>query len=95
MIHKAQEAFTATLIAAAVILIGLVSPGYAHENHQALGAGPGPEEPTEAVAPVTVGAAAPNEAVAVAHQNMADAHEMAAERHEQAADETGRSASVS
>lgn len=87
MRHKAQEAFTAAMIAAAVIFMAPVSPGYAHENHQALGAGPGSEEPAEAVAPAIASAAAPKEVVVNAHEGMANAHELGAEHHEQAADQ--------
>ena len=83
MIRKAQEAFTAAIIAAAVIVMAPASPGLAHENHQALGAGPGPEEP----APVTSVASASKEVLANAHENMAESHDMAAEHHEQAADQ--------
>ncbi len=88
MRRQAQEAFTAVLIAAALVFMAPMSPGYAHENHEALGAGPGPQEPAKMLAPALGSASAPKEGMADAHENMADAHEMAAERHEQAADKS-------
>jgi uncharacterized membrane protein len=61
----------------ALFALLLASPTLAHENHNQLGAGPGPE----AAAP-----AAPNPAAANMHESMAAGHEQAMEVHEHAAD---------
>lgn len=81
MLKKVQDGLTAALIAAAVIFMAPISPGLAHENHEALGAGPGPVEVVEDSPSGAKGI------VANAHENMAESHEMAAEHHEQVADE--------
>ena len=63
-----------------IILALLAAPAVAHENHNQLGAGPGPQK-VEAPAPAV---AAP--AVANIHEGMAMKHEAAATAHEEAAD---------
>lgn len=63
------------LLAVAAMTLG--TPVSAHENHNQLGAGPGPA--------VDV-ADAPDAAPANMHENMATSHEMAADVHEKAAD---------
>lgn len=65
--------------AAAMVLMALGSPGVAHEDHEELGAGPGPAK--EQVAPENSRAEA-----AWAHEGMAEVHEMATDAHEEAAD---------
>ena len=57
-----------------------VSPGLAHEDHDKLGAGPGPKIVEAQQVP------APMEGMANMHENMAAGHEMAADLHEEAAD---------
>jgi uncharacterized membrane protein len=82
---KVQTGLTTLLILFFMVMAAPIAPGFAHENHQALGAGPGPDEPVE------VNAAAqevPSSDTTVnIHGNLAEAHEMAAEHHEMAADE--------
>lgn len=76
-----------------IVLMGALalttgSGALAHKDHNALGAGPGPEVALQAnaAAPATH-ATPPPEETANMHEGMADAHEMAAEKHEEAADE--------
>jgi uncharacterized membrane protein len=65
----------------------IASPTAAHENHDQLGAGPGPKVAAAQPASAAQGTApAANAAVATSHENMAMNHEMAAEMHEEAAD---------
>lgn len=84
---KVQTGLITLMIAAVVIMTPIASPGLAHENHQALGAGPGPEEPVETAPAAQESTAAPHSAMANMHENMAEAHGIAAEHHEVAADE--------
>jgi uncharacterized membrane protein len=71
---------------AALLALSLAAPLSAHENHDQLGAGPGPKAVQSQAAEV---AAAPSpERAATLHENMAEVHQMAAERHEDAADQT-------
>ena len=63
--------------------LAVASPLSAHENHDQLGAGPGPKASHSQAAEA---AAAPSpERVATMHENMAEGHQMPAERHENAA----------
>ena len=71
-----------TLGAALTILIG--TPIYAHENHDELGAGPGPAV-EKAADPAAATKPAP--ALANMHENMAAAHEDAMKDHHAAADQ--------
>ena len=64
---------------AAMALMVLGLPGAAHEDHEELGAGPGPAK--EQVDPENSRAQA-----ASAHEGMAEMHEMATEAHDEAAD---------
>lgn len=66
----------------ALFALLLASPAAAHENHNQLGAGPGP-----AVEEGSRSDKATSPAVANMHENMADAHEEAMEDHHAAADE--------
>lgn len=79
MIRAIALAWAASLLAAA--------PSLAHENHDQLGAGPGPKVVAGQPTPSN-GQTAPavKEAAATSHENMAMNHEMAAEMHEEAAD---------
>ena len=86
MAKKMRDSLAVAIVVAVMILMTPTSPGSAHENHQALGAGPGPAV-AESVAPAQATAAAPNETIANAHETLAQKHEMAAEHHEAAADE--------
>lgn len=72
-------AATSLLIAIVALILFLGAPTMAHENHNQLGAGPGPT--AEEVAD------APDPAMANMHENMASGHESAMEAHEEAADE--------
>jgi hypothetical protein len=68
-------------LAAAFMLMLAGGAAFAHEDHEDLGAGPGPsEEQVEAQG-------GSRKAAVSAHEGMAEAHEMATEEHEQAADE--------
>ncbi|MXO76170.1 hypothetical protein GRI40_13205 [Altererythrobacter aerius] len=68
-------------LAAAFVLMLAGGAAFAHEDHEDLGAGPGPsEEQVEAQG-------GSRKAAVSAHEGMAEAHEMATEEHEQAADE--------
>ena len=63
----------------AALLLSVAGPAWAHENHDQLGAGPGPKE--------QVAEPMPQAGMADMHENMAIGHDMAAEAHEEAADE--------
>jgi uncharacterized membrane protein len=68
-------------LAAAFMLMLAGGVAFAHEDHEDLGAGPGPsEEQVEKQG-------GSRKAAVSAHEGMAEAHEMATEEHEQAADE--------
>ena len=69
-------------LAAAFMLMLAGAAAFAHEDHEDLGAGPGPAH-EEAAAQ---GAAPRPEAAAAAHEGMAEMHELATEEHEEAAD---------
>jgi uncharacterized membrane protein len=64
---------------AAMALMVLGSPGAAHDDHEELGAGPGPAQEQVEPKDARVDAAS-------AHEGMAEMHEMATEEHEAAAD---------
>ncbi len=70
-------------LAAVALALGLSAPLAAHEDHDALGAGPGPA--VTQPAPAEAGPAAAE--MANMHENMAGAHDMAADQHEAAADQ--------
>jgi len=75
----------ALFLAACLVIAPPLAPSFAHENHDELGAGPGPARPAKpepAKAAPNVSPSAP----ANMHEDLAHAHEMAAEHHEQAAD---------
>jgi uncharacterized membrane protein len=82
---RVQSRLTGLLIVTAMIVAASASPGLAHENHEALGAGPGPKEVGRVDAAVET--TKPSDAMANLHENLADAHDMAAEHHEAAAEE--------
>lgn len=75
-----QRATRAAMVAMAAIWLALGSVAFAHENHNELGAGPGP-----AVETVAQAAEAKSQA-ASAHTNMAVAHGQAMEKHAEEAD---------
>jgi uncharacterized membrane protein len=79
MLASFQRAARSAALAVAVLGFFAVPVVYAHENHNELGAGPGPEIETSV---------APTHQVEVveAHENMAVAHEGAMTRHMEAAD---------
>lgn len=77
-----QRAVRGVVLAAALISLSVGSPAVAHENHEELGAGPGPAVPVAAMNIVNEKAKA-----ADAHTDMAMAHGEAMERHAEAADE--------
>ena len=85
MVIEARK-FLAAPFAAILLLIASSSAGLAHENHDALGAGPGPAAARLAGDPTTA-APVSKKAFAAAHENMAKGHELAAERHEGEADQ--------
>lgn len=74
-----EKIIRAVALALAAIFVAC-SPVSAHEDHNQLGAGPGPEVIEGQPAPAAM------EGMANIHENMAMGHEMAAEAHEDAAD---------
>ena len=82
MRSSVQRAVRGVVLAAALISMSVGSPAVAHENHEELGAGPGPAVPVAATNIVAEKAKA-----ADSHTDMAMAHGEAMERHAEAADE--------
>ena len=76
---RVQEAMRLLALALAASILA-VAPVSAHENHNQLGAGPGPEVVEGEAAPAAM------EGMANMHENMAMGHEMAAKAHEDVAD---------